>query len=69
LILRNVDDSFFRSLTNNDDGVAVSVVIEAINIGEPLLVEADRQDIYVYGHNMAKADLRYIFNEGKNIYF
>jgi len=47
----------------------VSVVIEAINIGEPLLVEADRQDIYVYGHNMAKADLRYIFNEGKNVYF
>lgn len=54
----------FRCLTDNDDGAAVSVTIEAIGIGEPLLVIGERQDIYVFGHNMAKADLRYIFTNG-----
>ena len=36
------------------------LTIEALNIGEPLLVEASRLDFFVFGHHMGKADLRYL---------
>ena len=52
-------------LTNEADGSAAKVTIEAVDVGEPLLVEASRQDFYVFGHQMGKADLRYLLADGK----
>ena len=40
------------------------MTIEA-DIGQLFLLEAPRNNIYVHGHWMGKADLRYIFEDGK----
>ena len=60
-----------RGLSNDpDNGSAVKMTIEALDVGEPLLVEASRQELFVFGHHMGKADLRYILADGKSqLYF
>jgi hypothetical protein len=58
-----------RGLSNDVDGSAVKMTIEAIDVGEPLLVEAGRQDLFVFGHHMGKADLRYLLADGKSFFF
>jgi hypothetical protein len=45
------------------------MTIEAIDVGEPLLVEAGRQGLFVFGHHMGKADLRYLLADGKSFFF
>ena len=48
--------------------LAEKIVVEA-NIGEVLFFEASREDVFVYGHWMGKADLRYIFDEDDEVCF
>ena len=52
-----------KGLKSDDEGRATTVVIEA-DIGEMLFIEASRENIFVYGHWMGKADLRYLFDQG-----
>jgi len=51
-----------KGLKSDDEGRATTVVIEA-DIGEMLFIEASRENIFVYGHWMGKADLRYLFDQ------
>ena len=48
-----------------EDGSANKMVIEA-DVGQLFLLEAPREVIYVLGHWMGKADLRYVFENGKD---
>jgi hypothetical protein len=41
-----------------------SMTIEALEFGEPLLLEATRDEFFVFGHHMGKADLKYIIADG-----
>lgn len=52
-----------RGFSDDSFGNAITTTIEAINLGEPLLIEASREDVYVFGHSMSKADLRYILSD------
>ena len=36
------------------------MTIEALDVGLPLLVEATRDELFVFGHHMGKADLKYL---------
>ena len=45
------------------DDSANIVTIEA-DVGQLFLIEASRQNVYVHGHWMGKADLRYVFDNG-----
>jgi hypothetical protein len=45
------------------DGPATRAVIEA-DVGEILFFEAFREDIFIFGHWMGKADLRYVLDKG-----
>ena len=38
---------------------------EALNIGEPLLVEASQLDFFDFGHHMGEADLRYLITASR----
>jgi hypothetical protein len=40
------------------------MTIEALEFGEPLLLEATRDEFFVFGHHMGKADLKYIIADG-----
>ena len=53
-----------KGLKPDDEGPATTVVIEA-DVGELLFLEVPRENIFVYGHWMGKADLSYIFEKGK----
>ena len=53
-----------KGLKSDDEGHAITAVIEA-NVGELLFMEAPRESIFVYGHCMGKADLRYLFDKGQ----
>ena len=48
--------------------LAEKIVVEA-NVGEILFFEASREDVYVYGHWMGKADLKYVFDENDEVSF
>ncbi len=48
----------------SDDDPVTSVEIES-DVGDLLCLEASREDIYVFGHCMAKADLRYVLDNGR----
>ena len=49
-------------------GLAEKIVVEA-DVGETLFFEAFRENIYVFGHWMGKADLRYVFDVGDEVCF
>ena len=49
-------------------GLAEKIVVEA-DVGETLFFEASRENIYVFGHWMGKADLRYVFDVGDEVCF
>ena len=36
------------------------MTIEALDVGLPLPVEATRDELFVFGHHMGKADLKYL---------
>ena len=50
--------------SNVANGAANTLTIEA-DIGQLLLIEASRENVYVHGHWMGKADLRYVFENGE----
>ena len=51
--------------SDEESGQAVTAIIEA-DVGELLFLDAPRENIFVHGHWMGKADLRYLFENGKN---
>ena len=51
-----------KGLKSDEEGRATVAVIEA-DVGELLFIEAPRETIFVYGHWMGKADLRYLFDQ------
>ena len=53
-----------KGLKPDDEGPATTLVIEA-DVGELLFLEVPRENVFVYGHWMGKADLSYIFEKGK----
>ena len=52
-----------KGLKSDESGHAVTAIIEA-EVGELLFLEAPRETIFVYGHWMGKADLRYLLTDG-----
>ena len=54
-----------KGLKPDHEGPSTTLVIEA-DVGELLFLEVPRENIFVYGHWMGKADLSYIFEKGKN---
>ena len=55
-----------KGLKPDDEGPATTLVIEA-DVGELLFLEVPRENVFVYGHWMGKADLSYIFEKGKKV--
>ena len=55
-----------KGLKPDDEGPATTLVIEA-DVGELLFLEVPRENVFVYGHWMGKADLSYIFDKGKKV--
>ena len=53
-----------KGLKPENEGPATTAIIEA-DVGELLFLEVPRENIFVYGHWMGKADLSYIFEKGK----
>merc|ERR1712111_283502 len=51
-----------KGLKPDDEGPATTLVIEA-DVGELLFLEVPRENVFVYGHWMGKADLSYIFDK------
>ena len=45
------------------DGSSNRLIIEA-DVGDLLFIEATRQSVYIHGHWMGKADLRYVLETG-----
>ena len=54
----------FMESSSTSAAAADRLVIEALDIGEILYVEAPREKVYVCGRSMAKADLAYLFENG-----
>ena len=53
-----------KSDGNVKDGSSNRLIIEA-DVGDLLFIEATRQSVYIHGHWMGKADLRYVLEAGK----
>ena len=57
-----------KSDGNVNDGSACRLIIEA-DVGALLFIEATRKCVYIHGHWMGKADLRYVLEEGKYLLY
>ena len=54
-----------KKLTSVDVAEEANWMTIEADIGQLFLLEAPRENIYVHGHWMGKADLRYVFDNGK----
>lgn len=54
-----------KSSGRSGPGADIAVIEADLGESYPLKIEVDRKQFYIYGHSMAKADLRYVIESGE----